>query len=99
MPEHTQKSAEARLTELLKLEDGWLDGDGLKPLQPAVDAARVFLRVTRSWAAWSIGGSEEGGIRLEALGDMAFTCIEFPNSGEMGEVFVLDVADKMKRKT
>ena len=90
-----------RMTELRQLEDGWLDGSGLRPTDAAIGAAELFLSMRPDLASnFRICPMEIGGVAFEfEVGDWDYS-IEFGPEGDV-EMFGVEIdgADEMKPKT
>ena len=90
-----------RMTELKQLQDGWLDGSGLRPTDAAIGAAEHFLNKRPDLASsFRIYPMENGGVAFEfELRGWEFS-IEFGPEGRV-EMFGVEIngPDEMEPKT
>ncbi len=90
-----------RMTELRQLENGWLDGSGLRPTDAAIGAAELFLNKRPDLASsFRIYPMENGGVAFEfELRGWEFS-IEFGPDGRV-EMFGVEIngPDEMEPKT
>jgi len=90
-----------RLAELHKLQDGWLDGSGVRPTDEAIAAAELFLNRRPDFASnFRIYPMEDGGVAFEfELRGWEFS-IEFGPGGRV-EMFGVEIngPDEMEPKT
>ena len=93
--------AVARLKEIASLPDGWLDGEGLRVLQPAIDVVEGLVRENLDWfAPAGIFPTPEGGIQIELSQDQKDFTIIIDATGNLSGYLVdgcgavLDLPDR-----
>ncbi len=87
-----------KLTELRQLEDGWLDGSGVRTTDAAIEAAELFIsKRPELTSAFRICPMEAGGVAFEfEVGGWDYS-IEFGPDGDV-EMFGVEIdgADEMR---
>ena len=80
-----------KLTELRQLEDGWLDGSGVRPTEEAISSVVLFLNERPDLASkFRLYPMEDGGVSIEFEHDGWGLSLEFGPNGNV-EIFGVEV--------